>query len=98
MGSSSSTEVIYLPKDFNIYETLDVYKIFSDLFKLNTKIRINASKVEQMDGSGVQLLLWVLLTAKEQNIQVVLESPSENVSNTLKLSGLNKIISIQESI
>lgn len=62
--------------------------------KPDKPVKIDFSHVEEIDSSGIQLLISLFKTMESRNLRYKLESISDEMVEILDLSGLNKYFTL----
>ncbi len=71
--------------DMSIYSASRNHQDLSDCFDKYTQFKIDLSAVEEIDCSGIQLLLAFHESALKESKQVALTKPSDPVSEVMEL-------------
>ena len=64
----------------------------------NSRIAVDLAEMEFMDSSGLGVLIAALKRLKENDGELILVSPRDQMRRILKLTGLDKILTIRESL
>lgn len=61
----------------------------------NIDIRINCEALDYIDSTGLGVLIGALKRLKQDNRNIILANPKQNISKLLNITGLNKIFIIE---
>lgn len=64
----------------------------------HNRIAVDLAEMEFMDSSGLGVLIAALKRLKENEGELILVSPRDQMRRILKLTGLDKILTIRESL
>lgn len=88
-----------LPTGITVYNVEDVLEEFNrfiqseDFTSGNADVvLIDASNLEDLDGSGLQLLLSIYKTSKQRNLPFTMLGMTEEIVNLLKITGTREIL------
>ncbi|MDG3087916.1 STAS domain-containing protein [Vibrio hannami] len=76
-----------LPQEITIYEVADIYAELLAVISQSDSLELDGKAVEELDTSGLQLLLWSRNECRKIDIQWKLTSPSDELSQCLELAG-----------
>ncbi len=85
-------KVYMLPTSLTIYEASDVHKELEALVMSEEMVQLDASQVEEIDTSGIQLMLWFRQKLDQHNQldRALLKEASHIVETTLELLSLHQ--------
>ncbi len=75
-----------------IYEVEELYKILLESYKQNDELALDFSDVKKIDMTAIQLLFSTQKSCKDNSINFSLHNFSDELKETLKISGCNKIL------
>ena len=81
---------------FTIYEVEEIYKELSSALKTGEAIDVNLDGVVQIDMPAIQLLVSTLKTCESKSIPFALSNISDEVKQTLKLTGFNTLLGVDD--
>ncbi|MFW6022301.1 MAG: STAS domain-containing protein [Bacillota bacterium] len=84
--------MFYLPEVVNIYNVSEVKKNLLNILESENEkeiISLNAEKMEDIDGAGIQLLLSFIKSVNKNNKQVEIINKSDDIKRLFSISGLN---------
>lgn len=87
--------IINLPAVFNVAEVSRVYHELDNYLHKNHDLIIDASQVETIDASGLQLLFAVQKELKKRDCKMVLKDTSERTNVLSRSSFINELIGIE---
>ncbi|AOT70453.1 STAS domain-containing protein [Geosporobacter ferrireducens] len=61
----------------------------------NTDIQINCEELDYIDSTGLGVLIGALKRLKQDNKNIIITKPKQNISKLLNITGLNKIFIIE---
>nr|WP_282437142.1 STAS domain-containing protein [Vibrio amylolyticus] len=77
-----------MPQELTIYEVGDVHRELNELVESDPEIQLDASQIEEIDTSGLQLILWFSKLSKQYHEHPPLCSLSDVVSDYVRLLNL----------
>jgi len=80
--------VVYLSGDLNIYHVNEVKKELFEAISNNEKIAIDASRISEVDSSGIQLLLSAKIESESKNKVLKIINHSPPLIKVIDLMGL----------
>lgn len=83
-----------LEKIANITKAEEILNDFRELKVLGQNVKLDASQVERIDTSVLQLIVSLKKSLKEQELELDIENANQVVTNAACICGLNKILSI----
>ena len=79
-----------------IYEVEDLHKkILKDLKKEEGDLRLDFTSIQKIDMTGIQLLLSTKKTCETQSKKLILMNLSEGVKESVKLSGCDLLLGVE---
>jgi len=81
---------------FTIYEVEEIYKEFLSVLKSAEAVDINLDGVVKIDMPAIQLLVSILKTCKSKSIPFSLSNVSNEVKETLKVTGFNTLFGVND--
>jgi len=92
----ASSTVVDLPDNLTVANIHPIHEQFEALVddKSNDHITIQASEVTRADTAGIQLLHAFVVAAKERQITLDWDSPSEKLCLAADILGMKKILGI----
>jgi len=93
-GRSVEQGIILEAEGYIIYDTAGQFeKAITDSFQDDPKsITIDMEKVVVFTSVGIRVILKVYKAAKERNVELYIENPSDIVKDVLKLSSLDEML------
>ncbi len=86
----------------NVTGEIDIYtagklkeKLVQVLNEKNESIKINCEKLEYIDSTGLGVLIGALKRLKQDDKNIIIVKPRENIVKLLNITGLNKIFVIE---
>lgn len=83
-----------LSKVANITKAEEILNDFRELKVLGQNVKLDASQVERIDTSVLQLIVSLKKSLKEQELELEIENANQVVTNAACICGLNKVLSI----
>ena len=80
----------------DISSVTELHEEMKKLFK-NEKVIIDGQQIERIDAASLQLILSFIQEAKVNNVDVVWRSPSEALSNSAKLLGMEDALQLNKA-
>lgn len=90
----SDHPVLQLNSTQDISKSLELKNDMLALINDNDEIDIDASNVERIDGSAIQLLCALFVYAKENNLMIHWVNPSEALMSAAELLGVKQILEL----
>ncbi|OEH85624.1 hypothetical protein BHU72_02160 [Desulfuribacillus stibiiarsenatis] len=85
--------MLTLPESLNIYNVASYLDTLKEVFESsNYRIMLDGSLNQDIDASGVQLLLAVNKTCNKNNGSLKILGPSPTLSKYLKITGATELI------
>lgn len=85
----SKTTTIFLPKVLTIYEVAETFAEFKKVIAKAKSLKVNGREVEEIDGSGIQLLLWSRIECRRTDKKWRLSKTSDQLDRYLELAGIS---------
>lgn len=101
IGSSTLGEwtVLKLDGEVDIYTAGKLREAVNEAVEAgNYRLAVNLADMEFMDSSGLGVLIAALKRVKEHEGELVLVSPRDQMRRILNLTGLDKILTIRQSL
>jgi len=82
--------------EIDIYTSPDLRETLKEILdeKL-VDIKIDCSKLDYIDSTGLGVLIGILKKLRNENKNIIIVNPKENISKLLKITGLDKIFVIK---
>jgi len=89
--------VLELPYNkLTIYEIEEFYKLIIEKIKnAESTLELDFINIEKIDIVSIQLLLSLQQTCQKKSIKLILKNFSNELINTLKASGCDKVLEVQ---
>ena len=86
-GSNKAKGICLLAanNDMSIYSAADNHKSLTEFYTEFSTFEVDLSPVEEIDTTGVQMLLALTHSAAKDNKQVFFHSPSDSVNDVLNI-------------
>jgi len=81
---------------FTIYEVEEIYKEFSSALKSGEAMDVNLDGVVKIDMPAIGLLVSALKTCEAQSTPFSLSHVSNEVKETLKMTGFNTLFGVDD--
>ena len=86
-----------LQGEIDIYTAAELKSTFQEMFdKKKEPVQINLENLEDIDSTGLGVLIGALKRLKEEDKQITLFHVKPNIQKLLNSTGLNKIFVIKE--
>lgn len=95
---SKSGSVVTLPERVDISMVSEVYLTLSVALETDKDISVDASAVERIDASGLQLLLAFMLQTSKQSLKCLWVNPSVALVKSARLLGLDRQLLLPEDV
>jgi len=79
---------------FTIHKIRDIYKILKDDFESNNSMSIDMKNIDEIDLSGLQVLLSLKKSCDSQNKKFELINIKDEVLYAFELTGTNTVLGI----
>ncbi len=85
-----------LEGSLDLHHAADAAQRFREWLNREGSLELDGSGLTAIDGCGLQLLLAVFGTAREQHREIVWSAPSESLSEAADLMGLSGLLGLKE--
>lgn len=90
--------VVMLTGDIDLYFTPDARRVILRCLTENNGVLVDLSAVSYIDSSGIACLVEGYQAARQQQLRFGLIGVSENAMNVLRLTRLDQVFPVHESV
>lgn len=94
--SRNTAQKLVLQEQVRISQSKELKKQLEKLLTAKKKIQIDASNVQKIDTSGIQLLTAFAIKAHKETIEIDWQSPSEPFVAAARLLNLNEYLGLDK--
>lgn len=94
----TTNEAFKLPAELTIYHIEEFLSTLGAELAAKTEIILDASDLEHIDASGLQMLIAGAKEAEIKKKSFLLLNPRENLRHILSVTGASKVVSVREEV
>ncbi|KXZ40770.1 anti-sigma B factor antagonist [Alkalithermobacter thermoalcaliphilus JW-YL-7 = DSM 7308] len=87
--------IVSLQGEVDIDNASELKEVLMDIAKEGFDIKIDASKLEYIDSTGLGILIGALKRLKEKQRDIYISNPKNNVRKLFLITGLDKIFKLE---
>lgn len=95
--SDETTDIIF-SGELNIYAVGSLKEHLPQLLSIQNTLLLDLSQVNELDGCGLQVLLYIQFMRQKANLQTTIEYISEDIRTALRKAGLSSVLEINGSL
>ncbi|TPV57341.1 STAS domain-containing protein [Aestuariibacter sp. GS-14] len=82
-SQQSDSTAVELPSSLTIFDVKDFHLMCQNNWPDSKRINLDCQAITDFDGAGIQLLIWLFIKARRQQVELVLINVSESVKTAL---------------